>query len=191
MGSEYVFDLLRHNAISKDCRSAYETPILMLNVRWSSPEHSSPQNFRTFLRMNNRFFNLKSLTLRDLPHASEQYAGIAHLLFNSPQLKSLSLSSLQSSKNGLESLCNQLSLLGAPRFGLVSLHLGRGFKMTASQTETMAPCDLSYKARATYLSKLTNLHRLRNLHLDGDNALPVAWGTLTPSLLPNLRSLTI
>lgn len=140
--------------------------------------------------MHNRFFNLKSLTLGNLPHAPEQYADIAHLLFNSPQLKFLSLSSIQSLKSGLESLCNQLRLLGAPQLSLETLHLGRGFEMTASQTEPMAPCD-AYKARANYLSKLTNLHRLRNLQLDGDNALPVAWGTLTPSLLPNLRSLTI
>lgn len=73
---------------------------------------------------------------------------------------------------------------------LATLHVGRGFEMTASQTEPVAPCD-AYKTRANYLSQLTNLHRLRNLQLDGDNVPPVAWGTLTPELLPNLRSLTI
>lgn len=142
--------------------------------------------------LNNRFFNLQSLVLREMDHLRYrgQLTGIARILVNSPHLRLLALSHREfwgGLENYLERVCDKFEALGGTPLNLVSIELGNGFEMNPPRHSRTG----KHTATATYLNKMANTRHLKSLSFDGQINMQVAWGTFTAEMFPNLEFLTL
>lgn len=145
---------------------------------------------------NCMYIHLRSLTLKDFVNSpTERLKYVANILSRSPHLRHLALSSRPwMSFTRLEDICCNFHSLGATPLKLMSLKLGYGFELVPPR---LAGSNQDHRvleeprAAAIYLSWLTDLEHLTDLVFDQPYPFPIAWDTLKPEWLPNLKYLTL
>lgn len=137
------------------------------------------------LNMGTQVLNLRSLTLQGTLEPPMRQALIINLLVVSPKLRHLALGSAK--YHELKGLCRKYKATRAPPLNIQSLVLGDQtglFNLGSLERPAIA-------VRARSLRKLIRLDGIKYLSIAGTLHQNVAWETITPAVLPNLRHLDL